>query len=78
MSRNTDPKKVFGEGLVTWAHLSHSNILPIYGAVLEGEGGPVSLVSPQMMKGTIVEYTKTLPQAKRMPLVCFFHSSFCP
>jgi hypothetical protein len=79
MNRGTNCTQVFGERLVTWAHLSHANILPIYGAFLEGEDGPVSLVSPQMTKGTIIEYTKTVSQAKRMPLVCFtLHSSFRP
>jgi hypothetical protein len=70
MSHKTDHTQVFSEGLLIWAHLSHTNILPIYGAFIEGEDSLVSLVSPRMTRGTIIEYVKTLPQAKRMPLVC--------
>jgi hypothetical protein len=79
MSRKTDHKQILSEGLVTWVHLSHANIFPMYGAFLEGADGPVSLVSPQMTNGAIVEYTRTISQTKRMSLVCFsLHSFFRP
>lgn len=57
---------------MTWAHLSHANILPLYGACLDGEDYPFSLVSPQMTKGDIAHSAKMLSQVARMPLVRSF------
>jgi hypothetical protein len=67
--------QVFNERLITWAHLSHATILPVYGAFLEGDDGPVSLISPCMTQRNIVDHAKTLSQADRMPLVrnCCIH-----
>jgi hypothetical protein len=61
--------QVFSESMITWAHLFHPNIMSVYGAFLEGEDGPVFLVSPSTGKENIAVYAKTLPQSARMPLV---------
>jgi hypothetical protein len=62
--------QIFNKALIAWAHLSHLNILPVYGAFLEGKGGSISFVSPQLDERNIADHAKALLQAERMPLVC--------
>jgi serine/threonine protein kinase len=55
-----------------WAHASHPNILPLYGAFYESgnEIPQLCLVSPYMKNGVLRDYAPRLLQEGRVPLVC--------
>ncbi|KAF5362148.1 hypothetical protein D9756_002541 [Leucocoprinus leucothites] len=60
---------LYDESLVSWVHLSHPNILPLYAIFLEGDND-VSLVFPQCTtNGNICDYADAHPTVPRMPLV---------
>lgn len=60
---------LYSESLVSWAHLSHQNISPLYAVFLEGESDP-SLVFPLCMtSGNICDYASAHPTVPRMPLM---------
>ncbi len=55
---------------ITWSHLSHPNLLPLYGIYEGGDHlGGVCLVSPWMRNGNVNEYLKSHPETPRLPLV---------
>ena len=59
----------FKEALLR-GHLSHPNILPFYGIYhLNDMHGRISLVSPWMENGNVIEYLKRHPFANRLLLV---------
>ncbi|KAF9449503.1 kinase-like protein [Macrolepiota fuliginosa MF-IS2] len=62
-----DEKECIKE-LILWAHLSHPNILPLYGVVI-GDNLRVRLVSPWMDNGTLCAYSSKRLQPSRMPLI---------
>ena len=56
--------------MAVWRQLLHPNILPLYGVYhLHGDKSRVSLVSPWMENGNIVQYLKQAPDTYRYPLV---------
>ncbi|TEB29309.1 kinase-like protein [Coprinellus micaceus] len=66
--------KCFAQEVVLWSHVSHLNILPFYGVHVsssEQHGTPprVSLLSPWMENGNIIEYNKANPHIERGALV---------
>ena len=75
--------QAFSREAVTWAHLSHPNILPLYGIC--HFDSQVGLVSPWMENGTIMVYLKKNPDANRLllvrnaavSLVCLGTHAFC-
>ncbi|KAJ3574249.1 hypothetical protein NP233_g1899 [Leucocoprinus birnbaumii] len=56
--------------LALWAHISHRNILPLYGVYLSDEAVErICIVSPWMKYGDLLQYLKTLPKSPRTPLI---------
>jgi len=56
--------------MAVWRQLLHPNILPLYGVYhLHGDKSRVSLVSPWMENGNIVQYLQQAPDTYRYPLV---------
>ncbi|KAJ3561616.1 hypothetical protein NP233_g10087 [Leucocoprinus birnbaumii] len=57
--------------LILWAHLSHHNVLPFCGVLLENVNGTqrICLVSPFMKNGNLHVYAPRLPQRNRLPLI---------
>ncbi|KAJ3566369.1 hypothetical protein NP233_g7051 [Leucocoprinus birnbaumii] len=56
--------------LVLWAHMSHPNILPFCGVMVENHTSAqrICLVSPYMKNGNLCNYVARLPQKSRLPL----------
>ncbi|KZT54924.1 kinase-like protein [Calocera cornea HHB12733] len=54
--------------LTTWVQMRHPNLLELYGVCERGRHG-VALVSPWMEHGTVRDYLKIYPEARRSPLV---------
>lgn len=52
-----------------WAHLSHQNILPLYGVCFLGISGRFCLVSPWIQYNNVVEYLTEFPESHGMALV---------
>ncbi|KAF9441875.1 kinase-like protein [Macrolepiota fuliginosa MF-IS2] len=61
-------KKECIQELILWAHLSHPNILPFYGIVLDDDSR-ICMISPWMNNGTLCTYSSKLPQPSRIPLI---------
>ncbi|KAJ3563072.1 hypothetical protein NP233_g9178 [Leucocoprinus birnbaumii] len=57
--------------LVLWSHMSHPNILPLLGVLIERTSvlEQFSLVSPFMKNGNLCEYAPKLPQGSRLVLI---------
>ncbi|KAJ3559729.1 hypothetical protein NP233_g11191 [Leucocoprinus birnbaumii] len=56
--------------LALWAHISHRNILPLYGVYLSDEAVErICIVSPWMKYGDLLQYLKTFPKSPRIPLI---------
>ncbi|KXN85914.1 PAB-dependent poly(A)-specific ribonuclease subunit PAN3 [Leucoagaricus sp. SymC.cos] len=57
--------------LVLLAHISHQNIIPLYGAYLSAEPKPkICIVSPWMENGDLVDFLKRYPNTPPIPLMC--------
>ncbi|KXN87569.1 hypothetical protein AN958_08450 [Leucoagaricus sp. SymC.cos] len=57
--------------LVLLAHISHQNIIPLYGAYLSTEPKPkICIVSPWMENGDLVDFLKKYPNTPPIPLMC--------
>ncbi|KAF9449951.1 kinase-like protein [Macrolepiota fuliginosa MF-IS2] len=68
--RNERMLGMVAKEFVLWAHLSHPNILPLYGVYYSGGSRHICLVCPWIKNGNLVEYLKSVPQSPRMPLIC--------
>ncbi|KXN92901.1 hypothetical protein AN958_08045, partial [Leucoagaricus sp. SymC.cos] len=56
--------------LALLAHISHPNIIPLYGAFLSAEPNPrICIVSPWMENGDLVDYLRNFPLTSRIPLM---------
>ncbi|KXN83212.1 hypothetical protein AN958_01726 [Leucoagaricus sp. SymC.cos] len=56
--------------LALLAHISHPNIIPLYGAFLSAEPNPrICIVSPWMENGDLVDYLRNFPLTPRIPLM---------
>ncbi|KXN83999.1 Cytokinesis protein sepH [Leucoagaricus sp. SymC.cos] len=66
----------YGDQLVSWAHLSHPNILPLYAAFLEGEDHPC-LVSPNLPDVNICGHSRGLSGKQRLSLVLDVANGLC-
>ncbi|KXN92018.1 Tip elongation aberrant protein 1 [Leucoagaricus sp. SymC.cos] len=56
--------------LALLAHVSHSNVIPLYGAYLSDEPNPrICIVSPWMKNGDLANYLKKFPDTPRIPLM---------
>ncbi|KAJ3559726.1 hypothetical protein NP233_g11194 [Leucocoprinus birnbaumii] len=56
--------------LALWAHISHRNILPLYGVYLSDEAVErICIVSPWMEYGDLLQYLKAFPESPRIPLI---------
>ncbi|KAJ3564996.1 hypothetical protein NP233_g7925 [Leucocoprinus birnbaumii] len=53
--------------IVSWVHISHPNIVPIYSAFLDDQN--LSLVSPNITNGNVCDYMRKHPEVLRMALV---------
>lgn len=69
----TDYLQTYTEELISWVHLSHPNILPLYAVFLEGEGDQVCLVTPCTTNVNICDYAKAHPEVPPLLLVCPFY-----
>lgn len=60
----------YSESIVSWAHLSHPNIIPLYSVLLEEAVHP-SLVYPCVANGSICDYVRETSEAEapRLPLI---------
>ncbi|KAJ3574734.1 hypothetical protein NP233_g1566 [Leucocoprinus birnbaumii] len=56
------------KSLISWAHLSHPNILPLYALFRLGDDNPY-VVSPCETTQGICDYIQEYPEALRMPLI---------
>ncbi|KAJ3569036.1 hypothetical protein NP233_g5321 [Leucocoprinus birnbaumii] len=59
----------YNESLVSWSHIYHSNVIPVYSVFLDNGINP-SLVSPDFTYGNICNYIQEHPEASRILLVC--------
>ncbi|KXN87106.1 putative serine/threonine-protein kinase gdt2 [Leucoagaricus sp. SymC.cos] len=67
-SRKVDKSpKDYAQELTLWAHLSHPNILPLYGVFTIGH--QPALVSPWMPKGNLQSYVHENPGVLKIPLI---------
>ncbi|KAJ3571074.1 hypothetical protein NP233_g3990 [Leucocoprinus birnbaumii] len=57
--------------MILWAHMSHPNIVPFCGVLLENVNDTrrICLVSPFMKNGNLNAYAPRLPQRSRLPLI---------
>ncbi|KXN87575.1 PAB-dependent poly(A)-specific ribonuclease subunit PAN3 [Leucoagaricus sp. SymC.cos] len=57
--------------LVLLAHISHQNIIPLYGAYLSAEPKPkICIVSPWMENGDLADFLRKYPNTPPIPLMC--------
>ncbi|KAF5361837.1 hypothetical protein D9756_002615 [Leucocoprinus leucothites] len=68
MKRTNNTDELYAETLMSWAHLSHPNILPLYAVFLEDKHHPC-LVSPYTTDQTICDYIRDNSDISRMLLV---------
>ncbi|KAF5361874.1 hypothetical protein D9756_002590 [Leucocoprinus leucothites] len=68
MRGTSDDSKLFTEALISWVHLSHPNVLPLYAIFNEGENHPY-LVSPYTMNRNIRDYIQDNPDISQMLLI---------
>ncbi|KXN82475.1 Tyrosine-protein kinase CSK [Leucoagaricus sp. SymC.cos] len=71
-----DMSAICREKFVEWAHLSHSNILPLYAVFLESEDHP-SFVSPSTSTVKICDHARSLVSAQRLPLILDVVNGLC-
>ena len=55
--------------IISWKHLSHSNILPLKGVCVSVNPPCFFILSEWMPNGNVMEYTKSNPGANRLRLV---------
>ncbi|KAJ3564997.1 hypothetical protein NP233_g7926 [Leucocoprinus birnbaumii] len=58
----------YSEEIVSWVHISHPNIVPVYSAFLD-DGLKLSLVSLNIAQGNVCDYMRKHPEVPRMALV---------
>ncbi|KAF5361875.1 hypothetical protein D9756_002591 [Leucocoprinus leucothites] len=64
----TETDELYTEPLITWVHLSHPNILPLYAVFIENKGPPY-LVSPCTTDQNIGDYLQDNPEISRISLI---------
>ena len=62
-----DPNQRFYREIVGWKHISHSNVLPFLG--VSEMLSSFCVLTPWLLNGNIVEYTKKYHKANRLQLV---------
>lgn len=65
---NNDTQQLYSEEVISWAHLSHPNILSMYATFIATDEHP-SLVSPYTTDVKICEYARARPGVLPMPLI---------
>ncbi|KAF5362327.1 hypothetical protein D9756_002589 [Leucocoprinus leucothites] len=63
-----DTTVLYTKSLISYVHLSHPNILPLYAVFFDGEDYP-SIVTPCITNGNICDYVREHPEVPRPPLI---------
>ncbi|KXN84000.1 Serine/threonine-protein kinase HT1 [Leucoagaricus sp. SymC.cos] len=74
-SNKVSPRR-YSDELISWAHLSHRNILPLYAAFLEDENHPY-LVSPTVPQINILDHARKVTEQQRISLVSDVANGLC-
>lgn len=70
-----DDAAFYSDGLITWAHLSHPNILPLYAAFLENE--QACLVFPAISNGNVCDFVREHHGVPLMPMISDIVNGLC-
>ena len=55
--------------IISWKHLSHRNILPLFGISMSTDPHGFCVLTEWMPNGNVMQYTRSNPEANRLQLV---------